>query len=64
MRGAPSELFALGTAPDFRSVLIRQGRARRSPALQADGKHVFTDVVTSTGGLVGVALVALTGTGH
>jgi cation diffusion facilitator family transporter len=43
------------------SVLLRQGRAWRSPALQADGKHLFTDVVTSIGVLVGVALVALTG---
>lgn len=45
------------------ALLIRQGRAERSPALQADGKHLFTDVVTSIGVLVGVALVALTGYG-
>jgi cation diffusion facilitator family transporter len=42
-------------------VLIRQGRARRSPALVADGKHLFSDVVSSVGVLAGVALAALTG---
>jgi cation diffusion facilitator family transporter len=42
-------------------VLMRRGRALRSPALLADARHLFTDVVTSTGVLVGVALVAATG---
>ncbi|MBD0274987.1 MAG: cation transporter, partial [Acetobacteraceae bacterium] len=42
-------------------VLARRGRALRSPALLADAKHLFADVVTSTGVLVGVALVAATG---
>ena len=42
-------------------VLQRQGRRHRSPALIADGKHLQTDVVTSVGVLVGVALVVLTG---
>jgi cation diffusion facilitator family transporter len=41
--------------------LIRNGRRWRSPALVADGKHLFTDVVTSGGVLVGVGLVAVTG---
>lgn len=45
------------------SVLIRQGRKRRSAALVADGKHLLTDVVTSIGVLVGVALVVVTGIG-
>jgi cation diffusion facilitator family transporter len=40
--------------------LIRQGRAHRSAALQADGKHLFADVVTSLGVLVGVGLVVIT----
>ena len=43
------------------SVLLRAGRRARSPALIADGRHLFTDVVTSLGVLLGVALVALTG---
>jgi cation diffusion facilitator family transporter len=42
-------------------VLIRTGRARRALALVADGKHLLTDVVTSAGVLIGVALAWLTG---
>ena len=42
-------------------VLMRYGRAWRSTALIADAKHLWTDVVTSAGVLVGVALVAWTG---
>lgn len=42
-------------------VLITQGRRRKSPALLADGRHLFTDVVSSAGVFVGVALAALTG---
>lgn len=41
--------------------LTRVGRAHRSPTLIADGKHLMTDVWTSAGVLVGIALVALTG---
>ncbi|KEF35362.1 cadmium transporter [Deinococcus sp. RL] len=44
-------------------VLLRTGRAARSPALLADGRHVLTDVATSVGVLGGVALAALTGVG-
>lgn len=42
-------------------VLIRKGREWRSPALITDGKHLFFDVLTSGGVLVGVGLVVLTG---
>jgi cation diffusion facilitator family transporter len=42
-------------------VLIRHGRAVRSPALEADGRHLLTDVVSSLGVLAGLALVLLTG---
>ncbi|GEP09891.1 cation diffusion facilitator family transporter [Methylobacterium gnaphalii] len=41
-------------------VLLRRGRAWRSPALVADARHVIADVVTSGGVIVGVALVLLT----
>jgi cation diffusion facilitator family transporter len=41
--------------------LGRRGRALRSPALMADARHLWADVVTSVGVLVGVGLVALTG---
>jgi cation diffusion facilitator family transporter len=43
------------------TILVRQGRAHRSPAWEADGKHLFTDVASSVGVVVGVALVFLTG---
>jgi cation diffusion facilitator family transporter len=42
-------------------VLIRSGRAWKSPALVAGGKHVMTDVWTTGAVLVGFALVPLTG---
>ena len=42
-------------------VLLRVGRQEESIALEADGKHLMTDVVTSVGVVVGVVLVALTG---
>jgi cation diffusion facilitator family transporter len=42
-------------------VLIRHGRAVRSPALEADGKHLMTDVVSTIGVLVGLGLVFATG---
>ena len=41
--------------------LITEGRKRRSPALVADGRHLFTDVITSVGVLVGLVLSVLTG---
>lgn len=42
-------------------ILIRAGKRHRSITLVADGKHLFTDVLTSAGVVVGVVLVALTG---
>ncbi|HSW18279.1 MAG TPA: cation diffusion facilitator family transporter [Ramlibacter sp.] len=42
-------------------VMLRAGRAHRSIALEADARHLFTDVWTSVGVVVGIALVALTG---
>ncbi len=41
--------------------LMRWGRRWRSPALIADARHVFADVVTSCGVLVGVGAVLMTG---
>jgi cation diffusion facilitator family transporter len=41
--------------------LLRAGRRHRSLTLVADGKHLLTDVVTSAGVLVGIALVAIFG---
>lgn len=42
-------------------VLINRGRALSSPAMQGDGKHLLSDVVTSVGVLVGLVLATLTG---
>ena len=42
-------------------VLIREGRRMRSPALEADGRHLLTDVISSIGVAVGVGAAVLTG---
>lgn len=42
-------------------ILIRRGKASRSPALAADGHHIMTDVVTSIGVLIGLVAAVLTG---
>lgn len=42
-------------------LLVRVGREHRSITLEADGKHLLTDVWTSAGVLVAVGVVALTG---
>jgi len=43
------------------AVLIIRGRKLRSPALVADGKHLFSDVVTSLGVVGGIGLALYTG---
>lgn len=42
-------------------VLIKAGRKARSPALVADARHIFSDVVTSIGVVVGLVLALVTG---
>lgn len=42
-------------------VLVREGRKARSPALTADGRHLWADVVTSAGVIVGLLLALSTG---
>ncbi|QIK71684.1 cation transporter [Propioniciclava coleopterorum] len=42
-------------------VLIRQGRKHRSITLEADGKHLMTDVWTTVGVIAGIILLAVTG---
>ena len=42
-------------------VLLRVGKEQRSLVLEADGRHLMTDVWTSVGVVVGVAAVAITG---
>lgn len=43
------------------AVLLRAGRQYHSIALEADARHLLTDVWTSAGVILGVVLVALTG---
>lgn len=43
------------------AVLLAAGRRTRSAALRGDGRHLLTDVVASSGVIVGLALVVLTG---
>ena len=42
-------------------VLIGTGRKARSPALVADGMHIWTDVITSVGVIAGLLLSLITG---
>jgi cation diffusion facilitator family transporter len=43
------------------ALLLRAGRANKSPALVADGKHIWSDVITSIGALIGLYLAVATG---
>lgn len=45
------------------ALLIRVGKQNRSIAIEADGRHLITDVLTSIGVIVGVAVVSFTGIG-
>jgi cation diffusion facilitator family transporter len=42
-------------------ILIKNGRKNHSITLEADGKHLMTDVYTSVGVLIGIGLVKLSG---
>jgi cation diffusion facilitator family transporter len=52
-----ASLINLGVA----LVLLRAGRQHNSITLEADGKHLMTDVWTTAGVLIGIALVWITG---
>jgi cation diffusion facilitator family transporter len=43
------------------TVLVRAGTRLRSPSLAADGRHLFTDVVSTAAVIIGVLLAILTG---
>jgi cation diffusion facilitator family transporter len=62
----PAQGIALNAAATlvnaaWSALLIRTGRRLRSPALEADGRHLLADVVTSAGIVIGVGLVVTTG---
>lgn len=64
--GAPIEgLLVNGAATVVNAmwafVLVRRGRLLKSPALVADGRHLWTDVFTSAGVAVGVLFALATG---
>lgn len=42
-------------------ILIKNGKKHNSITLEADGKHLMTDVITSGGVLLGIVLIKLTG---
>jgi cation diffusion facilitator family transporter len=56
-------LTALATVINagWAATLLRAGRRLRSPALAADGRHLFGDVVSSIGIIAGVSLAVTTG---
>lgn len=61
IEGLLMNAVATGVNAVWAFVLIRQGRALRSPALVADGRHLWTDVFTSVGVALGVLLAIVTG---
>jgi cation diffusion facilitator family transporter len=42
-------------------ILLKNGRKNNSITLEADGKHLMTDVYTSAGVFIGIGLVTITG---
>lgn len=59
--GMAVNALATGLNGGWAWYLITRGKAWRSPALQADGWHLFTDVATSLGVLIGLILATITG---
>lgn len=59
--GLAISALASGVNAAWAMHLMKHGRALRSPALVADARHLWSDVVTSAGVILGVGLVAATG---
>lgn len=59
--GLSVSVLATGINASWAWWLSRRGREEQSPALVADGKHLWTDVVSTLGVLIGVLLAAATG---
>jgi cation diffusion facilitator family transporter len=59
--GVGANLAATAINGAWGVLLLNRGRASRSPALIADGKHLMADVVSSLGVLIGLAAVLATG---
>ncbi|MCA3358483.1 MAG: cation transporter [Roseomonas sp.] len=58
--GLAVSAVASGVNAAWALYLGRRGKVLRSPALMADARHLWADVVTSVGVLIGVGLVVLT----
>jgi len=66
MLNVPAEAFAANILAGIVNgvwclILIRKGRALRSTALEAEGWHLFSDVMSSLGVLVGIMAAKITG---
>ncbi len=61
MAGIVVNMVAAAMNGAWAMVLIRVGRANRSPALVASARHILTDVLTSVGVVVGLFLALATG---
>lgn len=61
--GSVIAAVAAGVNGTLAAFLFRTGRRERSAALEANARHLLTDVWTSVGVLVAVVLVAVTGFG-
>jgi cation diffusion facilitator family transporter len=61
LAGLTLTVLASGINLAVAKVLLRAGREHHSITLEADGRHLLTDVWTSAGVIVGVALVFVTG---
>jgi cation diffusion facilitator family transporter len=59
--GLAISLLATAVNGIVASILLRAGRRLRSITLRADAHHLFTDVWTSAGVVVGILLVKVTG---
>ena len=61
MEGIVINAFAAIINVTWAAYLVNRGRAWRSPAITADGWHLYADVATSVGVIVGLLLAVLTG---
>ncbi len=59
-QGLAISMVATALNAGWAMTLLRKGRRHGSPALEADGKHLMADVVTSLGVILGIALAVLT----
>jgi cation diffusion facilitator family transporter len=59
--GLSVSVLATGINASWAWWLSRRGREEQSPALIADGRHLWTDVISTLGVLIGVLLAAATG---